>query len=1148
LLLPCWLFAQQHQLRTRWIKIKTAEPLSDSLTIDPASFQIIYPKESTATAVFDPTGNRMSFDADSTSPDSILVSYRVFPFNLSQKVQNRSLAQYDSNQYYVDRFRPNSRYYEEKEELFKSPGINKTGTISRGISFGNNQDVFVNSALNLQMEGKLTPDISILAAISDQNIPIQPEGNTQNIQQFDRVYIQLSGKGATLTAGDVVLRNKDSYFLKYLKNVQGGFAEATYKPFKESTATTAIGAAVSKGKFNSMLVDAVEGLQGPYKLRGPNNERFIIVISGSEKVYLDGRLLTRGFNYDYVIDYNLAEITFTNQVLVTRFSRIRVDFEFTERNFSRTTLVGSHYQSYKNLTGFFNFYSEKDNPNNPITAELTDSDVEVLKRIGDTLSSAFASGAIAKPFDINKVMYRQMDTTLSATPIYVYTPTDPGAVTYQVSFSDLGQGNGNYFQTNTVSNGKVYEWIAPVNGLKQGRYEPIRALPVPNKKQMYNAGLGYQLSKNDKVYVEYAVSDNSQNLISSVDAYDDIGQALKVGYVNKGRDIGLNDYKLVGSVDYEYLDKHFRPIDRFRNIEFDRDWGTSQYANWSSALTQTADDHVVNSSIGISKDKSNQWTHRYSNRQKEGTVSGYQYQTLLAKRLGFYQIQAEFFHMQNDLPKTRSEWNRLSLDNSLVFKKMTPGYRYSYDRNTVNGGLRKDSVVASAMYFEEHKFYIRSTDTTRIRYTSDYSLRTDNSPLMGEIFRQTLTESKTWNNNIGFKPNENNNIGLLFTYRNLENKRDTSTKRIEETMMGRMDWSSDIFKRHIRSELTYTAQTGRQQVNEYVFIEVPAGQGQYKWIDYNNDGVKQLNEFVEAINYDEKIYVRYTSPTDRFVKAYTNNVNYRLNLLAPRNWRNKGKFKSLLSRFSNTSAWTSDRKSLDESTQSRFNPFYDQIEPAQVLSSTNNIRSTMFFNRTSPSYGIDLVYINVNQKNFLFYGTDYRSNLEYQVNSRLNIKSLFNVKLNMAQSTKGIVSDYLSNRNYTILKQEINPELAFQPNESFRLTSSFQYIPKKNIHLLNNGEKALFNNVSLEARLNQVSKRTVTAIVKYINIEFEGNANTPLGYELLESLRPGNNFTWQANMQQKLANGLNVTLNYEGRKPDGQGIVHIGRMQVSAVF
>lgn len=87
--------------------------------------------------------------------------------------------------YYYSYSNPNN-----SNQLF-SDGLNVNGNIARGIGFGNNQDVVLNSNLNLQLSGNLGKGISILAAISDENNPIQPEGNTQQIQDFDKVFISI---------------------------------------------------------------------------------------------------------------------------------------------------------------------------------------------------------------------------------------------------------------------------------------------------------------------------------------------------------------------------------------------------------------------------------------------------------------------------------------------------------------------------------------------------------------------------------------------------------------------------------------------------------------------------------------------------------------------------------------------------------------------------------------------------------------------------------------------------------------------------------------------------------------------------------------------------------------------------------------------
>ncbi|MEX2336521.1 MAG: hypothetical protein WD555_04540, partial [Fulvivirga sp.] len=432
-------YAQESSSRCKWVSTFNATFALDTLSIIPGSVSV-QQSDSAFNVDYDKATGEIKLKT-SLNIDSVLLCYRVFPFNLHQRYYHRSLQVYNSNALFKDPVNVQDPLL-QREELFAIEGLYKSGSISRGISFGNNQDVFVNSTMNLNMEGKLTDNINIRAAITDQNVPFEPEGNTQQVQDFDNVFIQLYNSNFSVTGGDVILKNRPSYFMKYHKNVQGGLAEMKYNITDSIKAETSFGISVAKGKFASVQIPALEGVLGPYRIPGPDNESFIIVLSNSEKVFLDGKPLERGFNNDYIIDYNSAELTFTNKVLITQFSRIRIDYEYSDRNYSRTIAAASHYQHMGKLELFLNAYSEKDNRNRPLLMDLSDEDKLMLSNIGDNLGQAVISGADSIGFSEHMILYKKVDVADGdgvMHTIFKYS-NNPDSAVYNVAFSNVGPG------------------------------------------------------------------------------------------------------------------------------------------------------------------------------------------------------------------------------------------------------------------------------------------------------------------------------------------------------------------------------------------------------------------------------------------------------------------------------------------------------------------------------------------------------------------------------------------------------------------------------------------------------------------------------------------------------------------------------------
>ena len=255
--------------------------------------------------------------------------------------------------------------------------------------------------------------------------------------------------------------------------------------------------AISRGRFARNTLTAIEGNQGPYRLTGVNGELFIILISGTEAIYLDGVKLNRGEQNDYIIDYNSGEITFTPKRIITQYSRIIAEFQYSDRNFARTVFTTNAQYKAEKYAIRGSYFTEQDDKDQPFQQTLSDDDKKILANVGNNLKQAVTSGATrVSAFSNTKILYRKLDT-LGNSDVYIFTNNGLNdSVFYEVKFSNVGNNNGNYIQSASSANGRVFQFVAPINGIKQGNFEPVILLTAPNKMEMLNVGFDLTNFKN----------------------------------------------------------------------------------------------------------------------------------------------------------------------------------------------------------------------------------------------------------------------------------------------------------------------------------------------------------------------------------------------------------------------------------------------------------------------------------------------------------------------------------------------------------------------------------------------------------------------------------------------------------------------------
>ena len=290
-------------------------------------------------------------------------------------------------------------------------------------------------------------------------------------------------------------------------------------------------------------------------------------------------------------------------------------------------------------------------------------------------------------------------------------------------------------------------------------------------------------------------------------------------------------------------------------------------------------------------------------------------------------------------------------------------------------------------------------------------------------------------------------------------------------------------------------------------------------------------------------------PTDTYIQAYTSILNYRLQAKFPESWKEAGGVRTFLHKFSNTTSLSVEKKVTSDDFVDRINPFVGGVNREDVLSIRQVIRSSFFFNRASASYGFDLSYFDSQFKQLLSGGFEDLIQKDWKLNTRYNFNGQTTLRIIAGTGHRLSASDFLDNRNYTISQNQIGPEFSWQPTPYFRTTATYSFTGKVNTANEEFKEKALLNQVGLDLRFARAVKTTVTGNLKLIQIDYNGVANSPVGYEMLQALTPGTNVTWNVNWLQKIGEGLQLNLVYEGRNSQGlDRIVHVGRMQVSALF
>ena len=1110
---------QSKNVHLKSFQVENNRVLIDTISISPTNFKVLTITDSE----IDPSKYSIDF-----SKALLIFNNENLELFSEVKIQYMSYPSFLTKTYFkfdkkiiVPKATGQSQLYSltsnEKKIPFKPfDGLSTVGNITRGITIGNNQNAVVNSTLDLQIVGKISDKVTLKASIVDTNLPIQENGNTYKLNEFDRVFIELKSKNWSINAGDIYLSNIETSYLKFNKKVSGLAVNARIKN-DNSTIDFQTSGAIVKGKYKKVQFNGQEGNQGPYKLSDLNSNTYILILTGTEQIYVNGLLLKRGENNHYTIDYNNSEITFNTTFPITADMRITAEYQFSDRVYTRFITYNNISYKTKKLTVCSYFYNENDLKNQPLEQDLTNEQKQILADAGNNTSAMITPSAYVDTFSEDKILYKK--TLVGTEEIFEHSINENDEL-YNVTFTYLGKNLGNYILKDVIAIGKIFEYV----GENLGDYNPIIQLIAPNKLQVIAFKTTYNPTPKTTIYAETAFSNNDKNLFSTIDNSTNKGIATKLSWEQL---IFQNKWQLKSSLKFDFINKDFKSIERVQSIEFNRDWNIE---------TTTGSQQLFSTILELSNKGNSKITYSFENLEFSDFFKGNKHHLngILTHKNILFSFNSSLLNNKT----TVDEATFLRYNTSLKYhlKKSWFGLNLNAEKNERSNHLTNIKLDLSHK-FNEFETFIGTGDSTKVFTQIGASFRTTDS-IQNNIFKQ-VNKAKTFYINSNLIHSKTANLSAYINYRTVQNL----NFKDEESLNSKLIYKQQLFNRFLTFNTVYQTLSGTLPQQDYTYLKTEPGQGFYTWIDYNENGIKELNEFEIAQFPDQAEYLRIILPTVNYIAIHQNKLTQTV-VINPQQWNSKSGLKKLLSHFYNQAFILIDSKQQKIDKKFNLNPF--DIHNQHLLGLNFNLNNSLYFNKGKKQFSTTYRFIKTQSK-----ATTTIDNLEnelylHELQFEHKLSSFWQVNFDVSTSKNKSNSFNFINRNYALENYAIHSKLSYYYNKYSFFSLFYHHKNKENN--LGNLELLKLDNFGALFNFTKDQKSLLKAEFNFFKNDFDGLNNSPVAYQMLEGLQPGKNYTWSLLFQRKLNSFLNLNINYLGRKSETSNTVHTGTIQLKAFF
>ena len=601
---------------------------------------------------------------------------------------------------------------------------------------------------------------------------------------------------------------------------------------------------------------------------------------------------------------------------------------------------------------------------------------------------------------------------------------------------------------------------------------------------------------------------------------------------------------------YEFAQDRFEAIAPYRNTEFARDWGLTggnllSGNNGLEGLLRTHE-HLGRAGTALKNKRLGNLGYQIQTLHRESIYKGWRHVVDMDLEYSGFRVRGQG-NWLNTKGADEREFVRPKLELSKQMNKWEASIYGERERQEIRS-VGRDSLENGSFYYDLWRAQL-SRGGERMNGAVSYQERWDFAPdgehFTTATFARDFTAKGTW------VEEAQGNLKWVVTYRTLViEDEELSNQDPQETLLGRIDHSGAWAKGMVRSSTSYEIGSGQEARVQVTYLRVNPGEGTHIWLDSlnNNDGQIQSNEMEIAPFADIADYVQVTNVTSDFIRTDNVQLNQSL-LLEPRlRWANKKGWRRALSYFSTQSTLLLQRKSREGAQSNRWNPFETEVRDTALVQLSQRIAHKLFIDRANPNYDVQIGWLEGRNRQVLTTGYEDRSNKQYFVQGRWNISRVWTVGCNVRLGEQNSDSEQFDQRDFALESGAVEPSVTWQPSNKLRMMAGYFFTSKENVLEAGQGEQALEHKFELSLTFNQSNKTNLRVKLSGVEIDFEGQTNTPVGFAILQGLQNGRNYLWNVNLDRRLGAFLQLGLNYEGRKTGDAPIVHVGGVQMRANF